>query len=318
MSTVALGAAASHSTLMNTHWHEVAGVDRAERFRAGLSTARDEIAAARPDVVVIVGSNHFRGFWLDLMPAFTIGVGDCIASGESGTPSGPLTVDTELARHLVSYVVEREFDMAFSTKLQIDHGLTHAVQYLLAGIDVPIVPIVVNVFAPPLPTLARCEALGRALGIGITADGRAKRVVVIGSGGLSHVLPFPRWDAPVSDDDRFLVDAWSNGRANWQDYDPRRREIIRAASPVLAQDFDHDVLTMCETGRLHDVCEWTDDELRARAGNGGHEIRSWLIAAAMCGHAPARTIVYSPMPEWLTGMAVALFDPAPDRSQEAS
>jgi 2,3-dihydroxyphenylpropionate 1,2-dioxygenase len=310
MSTVVLGAAASHSTLMNTHWHDVAGLDRAEAFRAGLSTARDAIATAAPDVVVIVGSNHFRGFWLDLMPAFTIGVGECIASGEAGTPKGPLPVDVDLARHLAGYVMEREFDVAFSTKLQVDHGITHAVQYLLSDIDVPIVPIVVNVFAPPLPTLARCEALGRALGIGVTADGASKRVVVIGSGGLSHVLPFPDWRDPQSDDDRFLVEAWSDGRTNWQDYDPRRRAIILAAAPSLAEGFDRDVLTMCEAGRLFDVCEWSNDELRERGGNGAHEVRSWLMAASLCGHRRARAIVYSPMPEWLTGMGVTLFDGA--------
>ncbi len=100
MSRVVLGVGASHSTLMNTHWDEVAGVDRAEAFRAGLAEAAGLVRAANPDVVVIVGSNHFRGFWLDLMPAFTIGVGECVASGESGTPEGPQPVDIDLARHV--------------------------------------------------------------------------------------------------------------------------------------------------------------------------------------------------------------------------
>ncbi|WP_230598261.1 MULTISPECIES: hypothetical protein [Nocardiaceae] len=88
MATVVLGVAASHSTLMNTHWEETRHKAEAERFRDGLRTTRDRIAAVAPDVVILLGSNHFRGFWHDLIPAFTIGVGECIASGESGTPQG--------------------------------------------------------------------------------------------------------------------------------------------------------------------------------------------------------------------------------------
>lgn len=152
MTEIVLGVGASHSTLMNTHWEETFHKDRAERFRDALAEAREDLAAARPDTVILVGSNHFRGFWLDLIPSFTIGVGECIASGESGTPKGPLPVDIPLARHLANSLVEEGgFDPAFSARLQIDHGQSHAVQYLLKDLDVELVPIVVNVFAPPYP-----------------------------------------------------------------------------------------------------------------------------------------------------------------------
>jgi 2,3-dihydroxyphenylpropionate 1,2-dioxygenase len=86
---IVLGVGASHSTLMNTHWDQVVNVEGAERFRDGLDQARETIAAARPDVAIIIGSNHFRGFWLDLIPAFTLGVGEVIGSGEAKTPAGP-------------------------------------------------------------------------------------------------------------------------------------------------------------------------------------------------------------------------------------
>lgn len=309
MSSLVLGVGASHSTLMNTHWHEVAGLDRAVAFREALDRARDAVAAARPDVAIIIGSNHFRGLWLDLMPAFTIGVGACTMSGESGTPGGDLPVDIELARHLCRVCLDADFDVAFSNKLQVDHGIAHAVQYLLAGVEVPVVPIIVNVFAPPLPALHRCEALGAVLGAAVGSDGRTARVVVIGSGGLSHTLPFPRWDAPISDDDRFLVEAFTDGRTHWQDLDPRRREIIRAAPPGLHEDFDRAFLAQLEDGALRDLATLADAELEARGGNGAHEIRTWLMMAAACRHGAGETLVYSPMPEWLTGMAIALIAP---------
>jgi 2,3-dihydroxyphenylpropionate 1,2-dioxygenase len=308
VSEVVLGVLASHSTLMNTHWQEVEGNAGAHAFRDGLAEAAQLLVRARPDVVVVAGSNHFRGFWLDLMPAFTIGVGQCTMSGESGTPSGRLDVDVDLARHLLRGSIDAEFDLAFSTKLQVDHGITHAVQYLMPDVDVPVVPLVVNVFAPPLPTLARTDALGAALRRAIAGDGAAKRVAVIGSGGVSHRLPFPRWEDPQTDDDRFMVEAWTDGRERWRDYDPRRREIIRAAPPGVNPEFDHQVLELLEAGRMHELGRWGDERIEAEGGNGANELRTWLLAASVAGHAPARTVAYAPMPEWLTGMAVAVIE----------
>jgi 2,3-dihydroxyphenylpropionate 1,2-dioxygenase len=122
VSTIVLGVGASHSTLMNTHWDHVVHTDRAEEFRAALGTARQRIADARPDVAIIVGSNHFRGFWLDLIPAFTMGVGEVIASGESGTPKGPQRTDPAFAQALATHLVEAGTEVAISIRLQIDHG----------------------------------------------------------------------------------------------------------------------------------------------------------------------------------------------------
>jgi 2,3-dihydroxyphenylpropionate 1,2-dioxygenase len=222
MGATVLGIGASHTTLMNTHWHALTHVDRAERFRDALGTARTALAQARPDAVVIFGSNHFRGFYLDLIPAFTIGIGECIATGEAGTPSGPQAVDVPLARHIAESLLAESFDVAFSAKLQVDHGITHAIQYLMRDIDVPIVPIVMNVFAPPLPQLSRCAALGAAVRRAIAAF-PGRRVAVIASGGLSHRLPWPDWRAPAGADETFLVEAFLNGRAHWTEYESRRR-----------------------------------------------------------------------------------------------
>ncbi|MGN9843223.1 hypothetical protein ACTMTI_34375 [Nonomuraea sp. H19] len=311
MTEVVLGVGASHSTLMNTHWEQTVHQDRAERFRDALQVARDRLAAARPDTVVLVGSNHFRGFWLDLIPSFTIGVGECVASGESGTPEGPQPVDVPLARHLAATLVEGgRFDLAYSARLQIDHGQSHAIQYLLDGLDVEIVPVVVNVFAPPLPALGRCEALGRTLREAVLSFPGDRRVAVIGSGGLSHRLPWPDWRDPHGDDEEFMVRAWLDGRDNWQDYDARRREIIRAAEAAINPAFDEEFLTLIEQGQAHRIAAYGTQGLAETAGNGAQELRTWLVMAAALDHAPGRRLAYEVMPEWLTGMAVAVIDPA--------
>jgi 2,3-dihydroxyphenylpropionate 1,2-dioxygenase len=310
MTEIVLGVGASHSTLMNTHWEQTVHKDRAERFRDALYAARDSLAAARPDTVVLVGSNHFRGFWLDLIPSFTIGVGECVASGESGTPEGPQPVDVPLARHIADTLVESgRFDLAYSARLQIDHGQSHAIQYLLDGLDVEIVPVVVNVFAHPLPAFGRCEALGRALREAVMSFPEDRRVAVIGSGGLSHRLPWPDWRDPHGDDEEFMVQAWLDGRDNWQDYDARRREIIRAAEAAINPEFDDEFLALVEKGEAHRIAAYSTEALEETAGNGAQEVRTWLVMAAALGHAPGRRLAYEVMPEWLTGMAVAVIDP---------
>lgn len=311
MAKIVLGIGASHSTLMNTHWEETTHKAEAERFRDALYLSREKIVASKPDVVLILGSNHFRGFWLDLIPAFTLGVGECISSGESGTPKGPQPVDVEFARHLANELIEGgRFDLAYSARLQIDHGQSHAIQYLLDGIDVPIVPLVVNVFAPPLPTFKRCEEVAKALRDAVASYPADTRVVVIASGGLSHRLPWPDWRDPHGEDEDFMVQAWLDGRENWSDYDVRRRQIIRAADAAITPEFDDRILDLFASGKASELAEFTTEQIEDEAGNGAQELRTWLMMAAMLDYVPAERLAYEAIPEWLTGMGVTILDPA--------
>lgn len=305
MSRIVIGALASHTTLMNTKWAEVDHLQRAHEFRKALGAARTAIDESGAEVAVIVGPNHFRGMWLDLMPTFTIGVGDVSGVGEHGTPKGPLPTDRELAHALLSTASDAGIDLAMSARLEVDHGITHAVQWVLPE-GMPIVPVVINCLAPPLARLDRCVDFGTVLGEAIAGFGDRK-VAVIGSGGLSHQLPFPDWRRPESDDDAFLVQSWVDGRGRWDEFEPRRRGIVVNAPPRLAEDVDKAILASLEHGEGRSLVDYQDC-LQDLAGNGAAELRNWIVASAACGFAPTRTLCYSPMPEWLTGMAVALID----------
>ena len=309
MSSILLGVGASHTTLMNTRWDQVDHLERAHDFRNALATAKLQVEDLNPDLVVIVGSNHFRGFWLDLMPTFTVGVGEVIAAGEHGTPEGPQLVDPDAALAICNSLVASDFDVAFSTALNVDHGISHAIQYLVPA-STPVVPVVINTFAPPLPSLPRTVAFGEALGSAIRSLPNDRNVVIIGTGGLSHSLPFPDWRSPGSDDDEFLVDSWKNGRGDWSAYEKRRREIIISAPPVVNPEFDRRLLDQLCAGQHRDFATQTaDDDLVAVAGNGGNEVRAWLATCAAIGALAGEVLAYSEMPEWLTGMAVATFRP---------
>jgi len=310
MAKIVMGIGASHTTLMNTQWDKVDHLPEAHAFRDALTAASSELHALRPDAVLVVGSNHFRGHWLDLMPAFTLGVDEIVASGEHGTPSGEQLCAPELALELANRLVDAEFDLAFSTRLGIDHGISHAIQYLTLENGIPIIPLMVNCFAPPLPKLSRCLGLGRAIRRAMEAMSDDVSIAVIASGGLSHQLPFPDWRKPESDNDSFLVDSWKNGRGDWEHYERRRRAIIVNAPPQLNEAFDIDLLQAFSTGRTEAwASNVSDVELLRSAGNGANEIRNWLIMHAALDFAAGKALAYSPMPDWLTGMGVFTCNP---------
>jgi hypothetical protein len=93
----------------------------------------------------------------------------------------------------------------------------------------------------------------------------------------------------------------------------RRRQIVRAATASINDAFDEDFLEQLSSGTVERTLEHTSRSLEALAGNGAQELRTWLVMSAALGHAPARRLAYEPMPEWLTGMAVAVLDPETPR-----
>jgi 2,3-dihydroxyphenylpropionate 1,2-dioxygenase len=181
----------------------------------------------------------------------------------------------------------------------------------MPGLDVPIVPVVVNVFAPPLPHLVRCVALGEALRAAIGSF-RHRRVAVIASGGLSHCLPWPDWRTPQSEDDEFLVEAFRDGRTHWKEHELRRREIVVRATQAggdafrVNTSFDGAFLELVRHGGVGDAVIARGNELLAAAGNGGQEIRTWIVMTSVLANGPGTVLAYEDMPEWLTGMAVTV------------
>ena len=310
MAKVVLGLGASHTTLMNTKWDKVDHLPRAHNFKNALIQAKARLHETKPDAVIVIGSNHFRGYWLDMMPAFCISVGEIDCAGEHGTPKGAQLTDEKSALQICNSLVASNFDMAFSTRLAVDHGISHAIQWLIGENEIPVIPIVINAFAPPLPSMNRCLDFGAALTKAIAELPNDMSVAVVATGGLSHQLPFPDWRKPKSANDDFFVDSFKNGRGNWTQYEVQRREIIINSPPQLNEAWDKMFLDLLEKGKLHELPSRIEDEqLTKVAGNGANETRAWLIMAAVLGNIPGKTLCYSPMPEWLTGMAVAMLDP---------
>jgi 3-O-methylgallate 3,4-dioxygenase len=164
---------------------------------------------ARLDTLIVVGDDQKELYHDDNMPSMLLYRGATIRNAPVPRPGAPqwaqaasaryyereqprdYPVDAELANHRVTELVEREFDLACADHLAEGHGEGHAFGFvhnrLLAGQDIPVVPIFLNTYFPPnQPTPARCYKLGQALRAAVESFGSERRVGVVASGGLSH------------------------------------------------------------------------------------------------------------------------------------
>ncbi len=275
------------------------------RFLADADRVAAAVTALAPDAVVVIGPDHFHANFYDVMPPFVLGVETVQAFGDFGSRSGELPVAADLAWAIRDGLAAGGFDVALSYALTVDHGIVQSYDMIGGGAGIPLVPLVVNTAAPPLPALGRCLALGRVLGRAIRGSAWPGRVLVVASGGLSHWLPSndPR-DPSVPADRR---DSMIHGRRDVRAFSAVREPRVRALAgnpdaPVNAA-WDTWFLKQLAAADLDPVVDLGDAGLEERAGSGGHEIRTWLIGLAAAGR-PLVWTSYEPVPEWITGMGI--------------
>jgi 2,3-dihydroxyphenylpropionate 1,2-dioxygenase len=274
------------------------------RFLADARRVAAAVEALAPDALVVIGPDHFHANFYDAMPPFVIGVEEAEAFGDFGSRSGPLPVASALAWAVHAGLSEDGFDLALSYALTVDHGIVQGYEMVRGRLDLPLVPLVINTTAPPLPSMPRCVALGRSLGSAIRAAD-AGRVLIVASGGLSHWLPSndPR-DASVPPRRR---EAMIHGRRDVRAFAAAREPGVRALAgnpgAQVNAAWDAWFLQQLVAADAGPVTRLGDEGLQERAGSGGHEVRTWLAGFAAAGR-PLVWTSYEPVPEWITGMAI--------------
>jgi 2,3-dihydroxyphenylpropionate 1,2-dioxygenase len=279
--------------------------DPGGHFMADAARLAKAVAQLRPDAIVVIGPDHFHGSFYDVMPPFVLGVEEAVGFGDFGSASGPLPVASQLAWAIHDGLSGAGFDISLSYSLTIDHGLVQGYQMLTGETRIPMVPLVVNTAAPPLPGLDRCTALGLALGDAIRGSDFPGRVLVFASGGLSHWLPSndPR-DLPEQDQRRTAL---IHGRHDVQSVANDREARVRAMGgdpgARVNADWDGWFLKQLSAAEVDPVVALGHAGLEEQAGTGGHEIRVWLVGQAAAGAGLVWTS-YEPVPEWITGMGI--------------
>lgn len=154
---------------------------------------RQWLAQARPDVAVVFYNDHGLNFFLDKMPTFAVGAAAEYRNADEGwgIPQVPaFTGDQDLSWHLINRLVDDEFDVVTCQEMTVDHALTLPMALLWPDQRWPvrIVPVCINTVQFPMPSAKRVWKLGEAVGRAIRSWRSDARVLVVGTGGLSHQL----------------------------------------------------------------------------------------------------------------------------------
>jgi protocatechuate 4,5-dioxygenase beta chain len=199
----AIGAALDNKRSDEAYWQPV--------FR-GYEPSKKWIADLRPDVVFLVYNDHASAFSLELIPTFALGCAAEFKPADEGW--GPRPVPTvkgypEMAWHIAQSLILDEFDITIVNQMDVDHGLTVPMSLMFGQPEewpVRVIPLAVNVVQYPPPTGNRCYQLGKAVRRAVEAFDQDVKVVIFGTGGMSHQLQGPRagfinkeWDSRFLD-----------------------------------------------------------------------------------------------------------------------
>jgi aromatic ring-opening dioxygenase catalytic subunit (LigB family) len=251
-----------------TAWPERAPSRERALTLEGFDRLAKAFQVAGVETIVAFTSEHIVNLQPRLTPPFVVGVGESHAAfPEPHFNLDPVTQpgDPELAHHLVRTLYRDGFDVAHSSELRLDHGTTLPLALLKVAPGIALVPVIINSIFPPLPTLDRCRALGEAVGHAIRNSGLKRRVGILATGGLSHTVGAP---GPARND----------------------------------PDFDGAFVRALMQGNLDGACDHSDAELDVM-GNGTHEIRNWIAAAAAaCPQKGSVVTALSHVQGWDTGV----------------
>ena len=178
----------------------------------GYEPARKWLAELKPDVAIVVYNDHANALSLQIIPTFLIGVADEFPIADEGFGPRPVPKvlgHPELAWHLAESLILDEFDMTIANEMPVDHGLTVPLSLTCgqpAAWPFPVIPICVNVVQYPPPTGARCYKLGQAIRRAVAGFGGDLRVLIYGTGGMSHQLQGERAGLINQDFDAAFLD----------------------------------------------------------------------------------------------------------------
>ena len=185
----AVGAALDLGKSSEPYWEPVfSGYDRAKEW----------FKEVKPDAIILIYNDHASAFSLEMIPTFAIGCAPTFAPADEGW--GPRPVPTvqgypELGWHIAQSTILDEFDMTIINKMDVDHGLTVPLSLMFgqpAEWPCKVVPLAVNVVQYPPPTGNRCYQLGKAIRKAVESFDSNERIVIMGTGGMSHQLQGPR------------------------------------------------------------------------------------------------------------------------------
>jgi len=199
----AVGAALDLGKTKEAYWSPVfEGYDRAKEW----------FKEVKPDAVILIYNDHASAFSLEMIPTFAIGCAPSFAPADEGWGPRPVPVVEgypELAWHIAQSTILDEFDITIINQMDVDHGLTVPLSLMFGQPQAwpcKVIPVAVNVVQYPPPTGNRCYQLGKAIRRAVESFESNERIVIMGTGGMSHQLQGPRAGFINKEFDRAFLD----------------------------------------------------------------------------------------------------------------
>jgi hypothetical protein len=214
--------------------------------------ARDSLAAANPDVIVIFDTDHCNTFFLDNLPIFAIGIEDSFRGPNDEPPRMPIyevPSHPKLATVIRDVGVRAGFDIATVRDFSCDHSVMVPLHFVNPGMKRPVIPIFISGHVPPLPPARRCFELGRQVRKTLETYSDDLRVAIIGTGSFSLEVFGPRIRLGYSDG-------------------------------VPDPDWVHEVCHYLEAGDSDRLIAAATEERMYAAGNVGGELLNWIAMLA--------------------------------------
>ena len=198
----AIGAALDLGKTQEPYWQKVF---------SGYDFSKQWLKDHKPDVIFLVFNDHATAFSLDMIPTFAIGTAAEFNPADEGWGPRPVPKvigHPKLAAHIAQSVIQQDFDLTIVNKMDVDHGLTVPLSLMCGQPQAwpcPVIPFAVNVVQYPVPSGARCFALGQAIRKAVESYDEPLNVQIWGTGGMSHQLQGPRAGLINADwDNKFL------------------------------------------------------------------------------------------------------------------
>jgi protocatechuate 4,5-dioxygenase beta chain len=174
---------------------------------------REWLSKLEPDVAIVVYNDHGADFRFDKYPTFAIGAAERYAIADEGFGTRPLPEvrgHADFSFHLCQQLIAAEFDLTVCQEMALEHGflvpMNLCFEHDPQGWPVAAVPLQVNVIQHPLPTGRRCYKLGQAIRRAVSSYDGDVKVVVMGTGGMSHQLQGKRFGYMNADFDQEFLD----------------------------------------------------------------------------------------------------------------
>ena len=223
------------------------------------------------DTAIIIGCDHYILYGTECLPAYVISTGEIDGPVDQlpGLKRAPIASHKELGMHIAKEGFQSGFDWTVGRAMSVDHSIGIPHHYMVKpNVGMKTVAVMLACGVDPYLPMKRAWELGEHIANAVASFEGDERVIVIGSGGISHHVG-----------------------------DERMGEVNPA--------FDNKVLDIIARGDKDAMLALTDDEILSEGGNGAMEIRTFACAMAATRAAGATTIAYEPITEWITGMGFA-------------